>query len=324
MNSPKIVVIGGGTGSFSVLNGLKRYYANITAIVNMADDGGSTGTLRDELGVLPPGDVRQCLVALARAPEMRDLFNYRFAEGTLKGHSFGNLFLTATEKLTGAFRSGVTLASKVLNITGAVEPSIINSVCLCAKDGTNLIRGEDQIGAYHFVSKTPTIWLEPVPIPNPAALAALSSADYIIIAPGDLYRSLAPILVVPEISQALKVSKAPKVYISNLINKPSHTAGFYISDYVSEIERLAGHPFIDLVIYNTNPPNPTLLKKYAADGELPVRIDPAELKNAPYKSLGADLLATEIAKTIKGDPLRRTLIRHDPTKIAGVVKNLLT
>lgn len=132
-NTPSMVVIGGGTGSFTLLSGLKDYVQDITALVDMADDGGSTGQLRDELGVLPPGDVRQCLVALSGSPKVRDLFNYRFDEGALKGHAFGNLFLTALEKMTGSFAEAVDVASEVLNITGNVEPTTLTNVALCAE-----------------------------------------------------------------------------------------------------------------------------------------------------------------------------------------------
>lgn len=157
----KIVVIGGGTGSFTVLTGLKHYVSHITALVNMADDGGSTGILRDELGALPPGDVRQCLVALSDSPKVRDLFNYRFEEGSLKGHAFGNLFLSALEKMTGNFAEGVELASEVLNITGRVEPITLDNVTLCAegRDGT-CVRGEFTI-AHHELAERPRIWLDP-------------------------------------------------------------------------------------------------------------------------------------------------------------------
>ena len=155
-NDLKIVVIGGGTGSFTLLTGLKEYTTSLTALVNMADDGGSTGMLRDELGVLPPGDVRQCLVALSDAPKLRDLFNYRFEEGTLKGHAFGNLFLTALEKMTGDFAEGVEVASEVLNVSGRVEPITLSNVTLMAEtEEHGKIKGS--------ISSAKPIWVRHVP-----------------------------------------------------------------------------------------------------------------------------------------------------------------
>ena len=162
----RVVVIGGGTGSFTLLTGLRQYASQVTALVNMADDGGSTGQLRDELGVLPPGDVRQCLVALSNSPKVRDLFNYRFDEGSFKGHAFGNLFLTALEKMTGSFAEAVALASQVLNIDGCVVPATLSNVTLCAEgeDGQP-IKGEYLI-SQQALARRPKIWLEPVGLRN--------------------------------------------------------------------------------------------------------------------------------------------------------------
>jgi uncharacterized cofD-like protein len=206
---PKIVVIGGGTGSFSVLSGLKNYAHDITAIVNMSDDGGSTGILRDELGVLPPGDIRQCLVALSQSDQiMRDLFNYRFAEGTFEGHSFGNLFLTALEKVTGSFDAAVGTASQVLNISGRVVPvTLTNSQLVLARaDGTRLT-GQHAIEGAQLTPR-PKLSLTPSPTLNPEAAATIAAADLIVIAPGNLYASLAPTLIVPGLGAAVAGSPA--------------------------------------------------------------------------------------------------------------------
>ena len=238
----KIAVIGGGTGSFTLLSALKDHTSQIAALVNMADDGGSTGQLRDELGALPPGDVRQCLVALSDSPKVRDLFNYRFEEGTLQGHAFGNLFLTALEKMTGSFAEGVDLASEVLNIKGIVEPITLSNVHLAMKDEKGeTVHGEFAIADRDFKSSRPEMWLEPLAEPNPRAIKAIETADIVVIAPGNLYGSLAPALIVPGIGEALERSSAFKVYVCNLVTKPGQTDGFKVSDFADEIERFAGH-----------------------------------------------------------------------------------
>jgi uncharacterized cofD-like protein len=317
----KVVVIGGGTGSFSVLSGLKNYASNITALVSMADDGGSTGQLRDEYGVLPTGDVRQCLVALSKSPKVRDLFNYRFENGDLEGHTFGNLFLSTLEKMTGDFSSGVELASEVLQVNGKVEPITLDPITLVMKDGKKTIRHESVIDDYKFSKQRPQIWLDPKPKINPKAVEAIAAADMVIIAPGSLYTSLGAALVVPGMGKALKKSKAKKVYICNLINKPGQTDGFLPSDYADELERLAGEKFLDVVIYNTYQPSEDLLRRYAADGELPVG-EPPKHTEAHYKLKGARLLANGGAKVVKSDRVKRTLIRHNPDWVARQIMKI--
>ncbi len=315
----KIVVIGGGTGSFSVLSGLKNYAKNITALVNMADDGGSTGVLRDELGVLPPGDVRQCLVALSQSPRVRELFNYRFDEGSLKGHAFGNLFLTALEKMTGSFADGVDVAGEVLKIDGKVLPITLDAVTLCLHDGQTSERGQFAMAHSKFAKKRPRVWLDPVPTLNPLAKTAISEADLIVVAPGNLYGSLAPTLVVPGVGEALAKTSAKCVYICNLVTKPGQTDHFAVHDFASEVERLAGAEFLDYVIYNTNQPGKKLLERYAKAGELPVAIAERKFKTAHYRVKKGDLLATEIwSDSQAADPIgdARTYIRHDPDKLA--------
>ncbi|MDR3125751.1 MAG: YvcK family protein [Candidatus Nomurabacteria bacterium] len=316
-NESKIVVIGGGTGSFSVLSGIKKYFNNITALVSMADDGGSTGQLRDEYGVLPAGDVRQCLVALSKSPKIRDLFNYRFEDGGLNGHSFGNLFLTALEKTTGNFREGIELASQILRVRGVVEPITLDKVVLAIKDGTSIIRHEHNIDIRKFKCLRPEIWLEPKPRPNPAAIEAIKKAKIIIIAPGDLYTSLGAALVVPNIGAALKKSRARKIYICNLINKPGQTDGFSPIDYAEELERMAGQQFIDVVLYNNRRPSRELLEKYADDGELPVRADSQERRAAAhFQMISANLIDKRISSKSPSDKLKRSFIRHNPDLIA--------
>lgn len=325
-NDLKMAVIGGGTGSFTLLSGLKEYTHFLTALVNMADNGGSTGLLRDELGVLPPGDVRQCLVALSDAPKLRDLFNYRFEEGSLKGHAFGNLFLTALEKMTGNFAEGVEVAAEILNVTGNVEPITLTNVTLMMRtEKTGEVKGEFSIGDSQLGGERPTLWLEPEAEPNPKALEHIRQADIVVIAPGNLYGSLAPALIVPGIGQALAESRAFTVYVCNLVTKPGQTDGYSVSDFAGEIERLAGQPFLDAVLFNTRQPDAQLLKKYAGVGELAVEYNTAQLEDARYTAYGADLLASSIWQaTSKADPIAaaRTLIRHDPIVVARSIIDL--
>ena len=327
----KIVVIGGGTGSFVVLSGLKNYARDITALVNMADDGGSTGQLRDELGVLPPGDVRQCLVALSRSPRVRDLFNYRFDEGSLSGHAFGNLFLTALQKMTGDFAKAISLAEEVLRVDGHVVPMTLNDVELVAKIGRQVLHGQHEVEVVGKFANARAVKFSVVKksgrgkvVANFEALAAIAEADLIVVAPGNLYCSLAPTLAVPGVGAALKKSTAKKLYICNLVTKPGQTDGFAVHDFANEIERLAGEEFLDYVIYNVHQPSRKLLEIYAHDGELPVAIDAAKLKTAHYRAKGAELLAGEIWSGSKSDPLAksRTLIRHDPDAVARQIMKI--
>lgn len=320
----RIVVIGGGTGSFTLLTRLKYHFSHITALVNMADDGGSTGILRDELGVLPPGDVRQCLVALAREPRVRDLFNYRFDEGTFAGHSFGNLFLTAVQKVTDDFDQAVELASDILNTAGEVVPITLDDVTLVLKTKATTIRGQDAISATPV--KQPQLWLEPQAQLNPRALKAIQQADFIVIAPGRLYGSLAPVLLVPGLAEALAASAAPKAYVCNLVTTKGQTDRFTVTDFAAEIERfLHGKVRLTHVLYNNAKPNDFLLANYARAGEYWVEYDKALLDTAPYKAIGGHfVLDTPWRPIAKKDMLLRTLIRHDSEKVASVLKGLAT
>ena len=323
----RIVVIGGGTGSFTLLRSLKHYTKHLTALVNMADDGGSTGVLRDELGVLPAGDVRQCLVALADTERTRDLFNYRFDEGTFAGHAFGNIFMAALEKMTGNFVEAVEEASRVLNITGKVEPITLDPVTLVLeKQNGEDIRGEFQIGHMDFGDiRRPVIRLDPTPRPNPAAVLAIERADLVVIAPGNMYGSIGPALVVPGISEALNNTKAKKIYVCNLVTKPGQTDGFKVSDYADEIERF-GKFKLDYVLYNTEKPSQYLIERYARDGEMPVEYDKNELKHGHYKASGGDFVSNEFIafNSSKSDPIAdtRTLIRHDSDAIARAIMKI--
>jgi uncharacterized cofD-like protein len=325
--SPHIVVIGGGTGSFTVLSSLKDHTGNISAVVNMSDDGGSTGILRDELGALPPGDVRQCLVALSRAPEtLRTLFNYRYDGGTLGGHAFGNLLLTALEKTTGNFGIAVQTASKILNITGQVLPVTLGDCKLIhiTHDGETISGQRAVAGHTMHPGIRPELRLEPSPALNPKVKRALKRAELIVIAPGNLYASLAPTLLVDGLSEAIKESTAPIVLITNLVTKPGQTDGFKVGDFADEIERFIGSRAVDYVIYNNQRPDAVLLEKYAAAGEYWVGIDEESLHQAHYQAIGIPLVSGDIPTHSPGDTLiRRTLIRHDGERLAQTIMSLL-
>jgi len=326
-----IVVIGGGTGTFTVLAGLKNHTPRLTAIVNMIDDAGSSGVLRDELGVLPPGDVRQSLVALSTAStELRDLFNYRFPEGTFAGHAFGNLFITALEKMTGSIGEAVRIASEVLSIRGRVVPASTDDVRLALQtaDGRT-IHGEDRIGEgpateQLFVKGQPhRLYLEPKATLNPAAKAAIAEADLIVIAPGKLYSSILPSFLIEGMPEALRATSAKIIYICNLMTRPNQTAGFTVEDFAAEIERYAGGEVLDYVLYNTDKPTPELLKRYALEGEQPVTYNQNALADRHYQAIGAALISKEPFMQGKNDTLlKRTLIRHDSAGIANIIMNI--
>lgn len=315
----KIVVIGGGTGSFVMLSGLKKYFNNITALVSMADDGGSTGILRDEYGVLPAGDVRQCLVALSRSPKVRDLFNYRYSDGEFKGHSFGNLFISTLEKMTGNFVEAIDTAGDILQIEGKVIPTTLTSVDLNLDDGKTVYKGESEIREAVFASLRPKVWLTPKPEANPAAIEAINDAEIVIIAPGGLYESLGAALLVPGIADALKSSSAKVIYVCNMMNQSNHVDHFTVTDYVTELERIAGKEFVDMVIYNNKKPDDKLIERYALEDESP--IETGDLTNLHYETKGADLLSKEAFVVPEGDIIasQRALIRHDSNKIARCI-----
>lgn len=318
----KIVTIGGGTGTFAVLSGLKKQPLDLTAIVAMSDDGGSTGKLRDEFGVLPPGDVRQSLVALSEDDSlMRQLFNFRYSKGGMAGHSFGNIFISTLEHLTGDMDKALDVASEILKIRGRVVPVTLSKVRLIAqlKNGKRL-EGEGEVDTYLLLSKfgVKRLYLRPKAVANPDALRAIREADIIIVGPGDLYTSLLPNFLVEGIGEAFARSKAKKVYIANLMNKFGHTDGFTISDYLDALEKAIGKKdAFDIVIHNTTKPPVGLVRKYADEGE-PISEQFFTGEGGP-RFIGVDLLAEGVAKTSKGDVLHRTLIRHDPEKIANAI-----
>ena len=328
-NDIKIAVIGGGTGSFTLLNTLKGYSHSIAAIVNMADDGGSTGVLRDELGTLPPGDVRQCLVALSDSPKVRALFNYRFEEGTFGGHAFGNLFLSALEKMTGSFSEAIDMASEVLRVNGTVIPATLDNVRLKMTwpKETITLNGEGVIDAYHFTHdpRQAKLSLSPSAKANSVALAAIAQADLVVVAPGDLYTSLGPLLVIDGFKDALQNTRAVTLYVSNLVTKRGQTEKFTVADHAKELERFVGGEFLDYVLYNEQRPSKDLEERYKSEGGYLVEIDKANLKHEHYVAIGGDFLGT-MGKAHKNDmlPVTRSLIRHDAMAVAKAIMELYT
>lgn len=308
---PKIVAIGGGTGLSTILKGLKHITNNLTAIVTVGDDGGSSGRLRKEFGVLPPGDIRNCIAALASEEDLvTKLFQYRFEVGNgLEGHSFGNLFLSALCNITGDMMSAVIESSKVLAIRGKVLPATLDDMRLIAQmeDG-RVIYGESHIpeakGKIHRLYSEPT-----KPRALPAAIKAIKDADIIIMGPGSLYTSIIPNLLIRDISQAISKSNAHKAYICNIMTQPGETDTFAVSDHIKTILTHAGYAnLIDAVIINDSLPN-NLASKYKQFGSSPVVIDVENIRKMGIKIINSRL----IEENDQG------LVRHSPQRIARVV-----
>jgi len=317
MEPLKIVVIGGGTGLSTLLKGLKHYareppQVEITAIVTVTDDGGSSGRLRRDFDVLPPGDIRNCMVALSEDEALLSrLFQYRFAEGRgLKGHSFGNLFLTALTHITGDFGQAVKLSSEILASYGRIFPSTARNVTLEARlDNGNVVEGETRISRSR--ARIREIRLRPkVCDPLPEALEAISKADLISLGPGSLFTSIIPNLLVDGIPAAIERSRAIKAYFVNLMWQPGETIDFRASDHVEAIHRHAGRKLIDVVIANKKRIGPGLLKKYAALRAEPVECDSRALAKLDVKVEHANLLG-------KGET-----VRHDPRASARIAMRL--
>lgn len=325
MSEPKLVVIGGGTGSFTLLQELKNWTKNITAIVNMSDDGGSSGELRDELGVLPPGDIRQCLVALSNNPDTRDMFSYRFGNGKFDGHPVGNIILSALELQTGSFTKAVKIVADFMRITGKVVPVSTENHTLIMDDGEEVIEGEYRVSQHKIKHPDAKISLKPKAALNPEAKEAIQQADLVVIAPGNLYGSLLPALAVDGMAEALQATKAKVIMVANLVNKPNQTLGWHVVDYVKQMSRYIGTDTIDLVLYNNELPDKSLLDKYAEDEEFPLDIDPAKFRETNLKAVGARLIASEVYKPDSNDKtIRRTLIRHDAKKVSDCLKEVLS
>lgn len=323
----RVVVVGGGTGTFVVLSGIKQFDYDISAVVTMMDSGGSTGRLRDQYGVVPPGDVRQCLVALSEASDLwRRLFLYRFTTGDFKGHNFGNIFLTALEKNTENYQKVVDTASYILQTKGRVVPVTLDKVHLCVQyeDG-EIIETEELIDtAFHKKSRIKKAYLKPSAHPNKQALEVIRRADYIIIGPGDLYTSLIPNLVVDGIRQAVSASRAKIITIVNLMTKRGQTTEYSACDHVRDLERYMGRE-INVIIMNKKPFSSNVREFYGKYGEQEVEDDLEQFGRALHKAtiVRADLLANSVHEQAISDKVIRSLVRHDSDKLAHVLKKII-
>ena len=310
---PRIVAVGGGTGLSTMLRGLKKYTRNLTAIVTVADDGGGSGMLRQDLGMLPPGDIRHCMEALANTePVMERLLTYRFTEGTLAGQSFGNLILAALNGITGSFEEAVTQMSHVLAITGRVIPVTGADVQLEAvfENGTRVV-GESRIAAFkkeqdcriHHVSLIPEH-----PKATPAALEAIREADLILLGPGSLYTSIIPNLLVEGVAHAIARAEAPKIYACNIMTQDGETEGYTAADHLEALLAHGEPGLLDLCLANTTPVRPGLLEKYREEDAVPLVVDRDRVAG-----LGLELVERPVASE-EGD-----YARHDPDKLARAV-----
>ena len=308
----RIVSIGGGTGLSVLLHGLKRYPVDITAVVTVSDDGGSSGRLRREFDVQPPGDIRNCMVALSEDEALLSrLFQYRFRTGRgLKGHSFGNLFLTALTEVLGNFSEAVRASSEVLNIAGCIYPSTENDVALEAVlENGAVVRGETRISRSRRRIKA--IRLRPRRCrPHPKTLAAIEQADLITLGPGSLFTSVIPNLLVEGIPQAIRRARAVKAYFVNLMWQPGETSDFTASDHIRAIQNHGGDKLLDYAIVNTQPIRAALRRRYAHQQALPVENDLERIEEMGIRLVGGNFLQ-ESQK-----------VRHNPEEIAAVAVRL--
>ena len=312
----KIVALGGGTGLSSLLRGLKHYSSNLTAVVTVADDGGSSGRLREELGVLPPGDIRNCITALAKEESLLSkLFQYRFAAGGgLEGHSFGNLFLTAMSEVTGNLETAIAASSKILAVQGQVLPATLSNVELWAElDRGQFVRGESKIAATK--GKINKIGCFPAnPKALPAALKAIESADCIVLGPGSLYTSIIPNLLVPEIRNAIAKANVPCVYVCNIMTQSGETDGYSVADHIKAIDEACGEKLFDAVLVNQTVPSDKAIAKYERENSQPVFVDTEAIEATGRQIILADILDE--------DP-HTHYIRHHSPKLARTLNNLV-
>lgn len=311
---PNIVAIGGGTGLSVLLHGLKKYTSNISAVVTVADDGGSSGRLRKEYDVLPPGDIRNCLVALADTePLMRDLFQFRFEEkSALGGHTFGNLFITAMTKLTGDFEKAIKASSQVLAIRGQVIPSTLKSVTLVAKHKNGqTTKGETQITAAE--DPIDKVYLEPAHCDSPPEVKeAIAAADAIILGPGSLYTSIIPNLLIKDITRSILKSNAIKVYVCNVMTQSHETDGFTASDHLKVIVNHTHPKLIDYVVVNTQKIPQDFLVKYREENAYPVNNDVEKIRQ-----MGYEVIEENVINTVNH-------VRHNPDKLSKIIIDLIS
>lgn len=320
----KVTVLGGGTGTFVVLSSLKKHNLDIGVIVTMMDSGGSTGRLRDQLGVLPPGDLRQCLVALSEAPELwRKLFLYRFENGDLKGHNFGNIFLSALEKVSSNYNDVLESASYVLHTKGKVIPITFEKTHLCVEyESGHKIKGEGNIDEDNPErSRVVRVYLEPEVSSNPEATDRLKESDYIIIGPGDLYTSIAPVLITKGIQDVIKNGQAKIIYNLNLMTKSGQTTDYTAKDHVEDITKLIGKQ-PDYVIVNNGAIPDDIMKWYSEHNEKVV-INDLHTNGFPGTIIEEDLIDRHQFSKPSGDVLTRSILRHDSEKLTNILMKIM-
>lgn len=315
----KVVVIGGGTGLSVLLRGLKEYTSNITAIVTVADDGGGSGVLREDLGMLPPGDIRSCILALANTePTMEKLLQYRFDEGLLKGQNFGNLFLAAMNEIYGSFEMAIKETSNVLAVTGKVLPMTLEDVILYAElENGDIVKGESEIPlkSKELSSKISKVYMEPrASYPLIEAVDAIKEGDLIVLGPGSLYTSVIPNLLVNNIVDTIHEAKGTKVYITNVMTQPGETEGYTVLDHVNSILKHSKEDFLDYCIANVEEIPEETLKKYTFDGSEPVILGDED----------EEVLNSKDIKLIKGNliDIKKDYIRHDSLELSRILIDL--
>ncbi|MFH1565235.1 MAG: gluconeogenesis factor YvcK family protein [bacterium] len=328
----KIVTITGGTGGFALLSGLKKYPFDISAIVSMMDNGGSSGTLRKELGVLPAGDARQCLAAILddSSEVTKNLMNYRFESGALKGHNFGNIFLSALEKVSGGFNAGIEEAVRMLNISNQVVPVTEGDTQIYTKlKSGKILKGEDELDHNKEIKKIgiENIYLKLKVTACKKAIEKIKSADFVIIGPADFYAGIVCNLLVGGIADAIKNSKAKVIFVCNLTNKKGQTEGFGVDDYVERINNYLGKDRVDYVVFNTKKPSSELIKRYErVEGKNSKVLDTQRgVQHLRAKVIKADLLDDSLIKKDKFDAIARTrsFIRHDSKKLGKVLAQII-
>lgn len=317
VKGPKIVVIGGGTGLSTMLRGLKYYTSNITAIVTVGDNGGGSGALREDLGILPPGDIRNCILALADTePIMEDLLQYRFTNGRLKNQSFGNLFLAAMDGISDNFEDAVQKMSSVLAVTGKVLPVTLDDMQLIAElENGNKVLGESEIPneAIKQKSRIKKLMIEPKDAePVKEALIAIKEADAIIIGPGSLYTSVISNFLINNIGNTVCKSNALKIYVSNIMTQPGETDGFDVAMHLKTLKKYAGKDSVDFVIANNGIIPEDLIEKYKSEGSELVKLNKKELKGLNAKCIEADLVK-----------IKDGHIKHNTDKLAEVLVDVI-
>lgn len=329
MKRKKIVVIGGGTGTYTVLSGLKKYPVELSVIVTMMDSGGSNRVIRDEFGLLPTSDIRQCMVALAsnHSSEMlRQLFTYRYNQGTgISGMTFGNLFMAALTDIYGSQEEAIKKTCEILDVRGNILPVTFDSVHLVARyDNGEQVLGEhfiDEPGEGNEKRRIIELELIPKAKANKEALREIKEADMIVFGPGDLYASVICNLIVDGVAEAIRKSKAKKVYILNLMTKYGQTDGYGASDHLADLNKYLGGKAIDVVLVNTNKNFPRgIMARYRQEKAYPVKED---LTAKDAKVVRGNFVSTKIYQKAKSDKLKRSLIRHDPKKLAKRLISLL-